>query len=158
MFLTGHFDTYSNFALIVNEKIITWGKQLLGVFLFWIPRAVWPTKPVGSGHHLANELNLIYSNISCNYFAEGYINFGYIGIFLFILILALITAKMDKAYWIMGLNLEKNLFHIIYYVMLGFSFFIMRGDLMSSFAYLVGSVFAILITYKIGNIKIKIVV
>lgn len=155
MFLQGHFDSYQNFALVVSDNMVTWGRQLLGVILFWVPRSVWPNKPIGSGAYLAEEQRLIFSNVSCNYFAEGYINFSYIGILLFIIILSYATAKLDKMYWTISMYNKNNYFNVIYYVMIGMLFFILRGDLMSSFAYTIGFLFSIWLVYKIASIKIK---
>lgn len=153
MFAEGHFDSYQNFALIVTENIITWGRQLLGVALFWVPRTFWPTKPVGSGHHIAEELSMSFSNISANYFAEGYINFGFLGIILFVVFLAWFTARMDNLYWKMVHGSKNNFFRVIYYLMLGMLFFIMRGDLLSSFAFTVGIILSILFTFKVTKSK-----
>lgn len=152
MFLQGHFDSYQNFALIVSDNIITWGRQLLGVILFWLPRSIWPDKPIGSGAFIAEEQGFIFSNVSCNYFAEGYINFGFVGIFIFIVALSFLTAKLDKIYWTISVNDKNNYFNVIYYVLIGMLFFILRGDLMSSFAYTIGFLFAIWLVNKVVRI------
>lgn len=151
MFTTGHFDSYQNFALIILEDIVTWGNQLLGVLLFWLPRTVWPDKPIGSGAYLAHQMNFSFDNVSANYFAEGYINFGFFGVFLFIIILAYFTARMDKLYWQNVTKLDNNLFKVIYYIMLGMLFFVMRGDLLSSFAFTIGYLLAFYLVLKIVN-------
>lgn len=148
MFATGHFDSYQNFALIVLEDIITWGRQLLGVLFFWLPRTLWADKPVGSGAMIAKELHLSFDNISANYFAEGYVNFGFFGIFVFIITLAYFSAIMDKLYWKLAHFSENNLFKIMYYIMLGMLFFVMRGDLLSSFAFTIGYLLSYYIVIK----------
>ena len=146
MFLEGHFDSYQNFLRVINENIITNGKQLLGVILFWVPRSIWKEKPIGSGTLLAERADLTYSNIAMNYFGEGYINFGYIGIVLFIIFIAYINARFDKLYWNYR---EKNYFVVFYLIMLSMEIFILRGDLMSSFAYLIGSFLSGIFVYYI---------
>lgn len=151
MFNTGNFDSYQNFALIVFENLVTWGRQLLGVFLFWVPRSIWPNKPIGSGAELGENLNFSWTNVSANYFAEGYINFGYFGIILFTLAIAVFNAKMDNMYWRSAVNKSNNLFKVIYYILLGMIFFILRGDLLSSFAFTVGYLISIFIVFKIAK-------
>lgn len=146
MFLEGHFDSYQNFLRVISENIITNGKQLLGVILFWIPRSIWKEKPIGSGALLADKADFIFSNIAMNYFGEGYINFGYIGIILFVIFIAYINARFDKLYWDCR---EKNYFVVFYLIMLSMEIFILRGDLISSFAYLVGSFFSGIFVYCI---------
>lgn len=86
MFKEGHFDSYQSILSVLNSEIITYGNQLLGVLLFWVPRSIWSNKPIGSGAFMAEITNLDFSNISMNYFAEGYINFGVFGMFLFLLV------------------------------------------------------------------------
>ncbi|GAB3421222.1 hypothetical protein GCM10027516_18380 [Niabella aquatica] len=149
MFSTANFDSYQNFALIVSEDMITWGRQLLGVFLFWVPRSIWLNKPIGSGALLGEQLNFSWTNISANYFAEGYINFGYVGILLFVIILSAFNAKLDNMYWRYAVNINHNFFKIFYYVLLGMIFFILRGDLLSSFAFTIGYLIAIFIVFKV---------
>ncbi|HHX69333.1 MAG TPA: oligosaccharide repeat unit polymerase, partial [Gallicola sp.] len=155
MFSEGHFDSYQNFALVVSENIVTWGRQLVGVILFWIPRSIWADKPIGSGGFIAEDQGFTFSNVSCNYFAEGYINFGYVGILIFIIALSYITAKLDKMYWTISVYSKNNYFNVIYYVLIGMLFFVLRGDLMSSFAYTIGFLFSIWLVYKVAGVKIK---
>lgn len=135
MFLEGHFDSYQSLALVVSENIITDFHQLLGVFLFFIPRSVWASKPIGSGAFLADELSLGWSNISCNYFAEGYINAGLLGVILFTVILAYFLSLLDSLYWNFSIKESSNFFKIGYLISLGLLFFMLRGDLLSSFAF-----------------------
>lgn len=158
MFISGHFDSYQNFALVVSNDIITWGRQLLGVLFFWIPRSIWPNKPIGSGAYLAEELGFSFTNVSCNFFAEGYINFGFIGVILFVFLLSYITALLDGLYWNDAINNNNKVrfIDVIYYTMIGMIFFILRGDLMSSFAYLMGMFASFYILNLIsGTDKIK---
>jgi hypothetical protein len=149
MFKQGHFDSYQNFSLILNYDIVTYGNQLFGVLFFWIPRSLWINKPIGSGSFLADKLNFSFNNVSVNYFAEGYINFGFIGIILFIILISFFTAKADDLFW---KNFKYNFrgnFDLIYLISLGFIFFILRGDLMSSVAYFIGYLTAINLIFKL---------
>lgn len=148
MFTSGHFDSYQNFALIVSQDIITYGNQLIGVLFFFVPRSIWQSKPIGSGAFLADELNLYFSNISANFFAEGYINFGFFGIFLFVIILSWFSAQVDKLYWLVIEPQRYNFARVFYLMLLGMLFFMLRGDLMSSFAYTLGFVFSIITVFK----------
>lgn len=147
MFLEGHFDSYQNFLRVVDNNVVTNGKQLITAALFFVPRKIWSSKSIGSGSYLAEKIGLSFDNISMNYFAEGYINFGYIGILIFTLILAFINSRFDKIYW---KNLTNgNILKVIYLLFLGMEFFILRGDLLSSFAYTFGILFAVYFVYQI---------
>jgi len=154
MFLQGHFDSYQNFALIVSSGLITYGRQLLGVMLFWVPRSIWADKPIGSGAFAAEKMNFIWDNVAANYFAEGYINFGFLGVALFLVALAYVTAKLDTIFWQSVGFTDNNYFSVLYTVSLGFLFFILRGDLLSSTAYTFVFLFSALLVYRILRLKI----
>lgn len=141
MFQSVDFDSYAIFMHILKHDIITYGKQALGVMFFWFPRSVWTDKPVGSGEYIAGELKFFFSNISCNYLGEGYINFGYMGVFAAIAFLAYVLAQIDNLYWRYLKFNSKNYFSVFYFSLLGLLFLVLRGDLLCSFAYVSGFMF-----------------
>lgn len=132
-----NFDSFSMFMRVVSEDVVTYGRQLLGVLLFFVPRSMWSDKPIGSGAYVADLENLHFSNLSMPFIGEGYINFGIWGVLLFIIVLSSITAYLDKQYWTVIYN-TRSTRHIQYMLILGLILFVMRGDLMSSFAYTCG--------------------
>jgi len=120
----------------------TYGRQLAGAFLFFVPRSIWQNKPVGSGHLVATEYLMVqhtmwFTNLSNSFPSEGYINFGLIGVLLFALMLAILSMITDE--------FEKhNDLRLVFAVFTSFHMvFMLRGDLMSSYAYLVGVLAAI---------------
>lgn len=130
-----HLDASQIFMATIKTDTITFGEQLMGALLFFIPRSIWLTKPVGSGHFLVTSNNGFFTNVSMPFFAEGYINFGYVGILVFTILIAFICAKFDKYYW----SNDKQQVKSGYYLLsIGAIFFLMRGDLMSSFSYTLG--------------------
>ena len=148
MFSTLNFDSYTSFAFVFEHEIVTDGYQLLGPLLFWFPRSLWPDKPEGSGHFVSDKFTLFeggFSNISMNYLGEGYINFGIIGVFLFIILLALFAKKMDSVFWGKYKGETNNAFAPYYLYLLGMLTFVLRGDLMSGTAYTVAAVVAVVI-------------
>lgn len=140
---SGDYDAYSSFASSVNyvsRYHATDGRQLLGVIFFFVPRILWPGKPIGSGAMLADKLNKNFSNISCQFFAEGYINFGFIGVIVFCVILAVIIKKMDALYWNDTVEGQTDTpISILYFYALFLLFFLLRGDLLSAGSYMVGA-------------------
>ena len=135
-FIREDFDAYHNFAQAVQANFITFGRQLLGVCLFFVPRSIWIDKPIGTGHQIADELGFIFPNISATFPLEGYANFGIFGIVLFAILLALLCKYSDYKYW-EGAN-NSSLFNVNYLFMIGMLFFILRGDLLSGTAYTIG--------------------
>ncbi len=139
--IVSDYDAWSSLCRVMqytDAHGATAGRQLMGVALFFVPRSVWPTKPIGSGAFLFNKLGLGFNNVACTFLAEGYINFGIIGSIVFAAFLALIVARYDGWYWRRGGRLRFTLPRLFYFVAIGMLFFLLRGDLLSSFAYTVG--------------------
>ena len=137
--LVSDYDAYSSLCRTVqyvDSAGSTHGRQLAGVALFFVPRKLWPQKPIGSGAYLFTQLNFDFKNVSCTYLAEGYINFGIIGMLLFVAVIAVIIALYDQWFWS---NEQAFVYGQIFYpVCIGMMLFILRGDLLSSFAYTCG--------------------
>ena len=152
-FQAAHFDAYENFASVIDSDYVTYGKQLLGVMFFYIPRTFWVNKPVGSGYQMSENLNYIFNNISMPYLAEGFVNFGYVGVVIFALLIGYVMKKMDSFFWAAILIRGEKSYNVaIYFYFVGVLFFILRGDLMSSVAYAVsGLVSAILVKCLSGT-------
>ena len=154
-FYAAHFDAYENFATAVEHDFITFGRQFLGTIFFFIPRTIWPNKPVGSGYEMAESLGYSFNNISMPFLGEGYINFGTAGVFIFAALIGYLMARIDSRF-------SKNKNEIapadyslaVYFFLIGALFFLLRGDLLSSFAYIsAGLIVATLIekTMKLIN-------
>lgn len=144
-----HFDAYQNLMEVVRLDFVTFGYQLLGVFLFFVPRIFWPEKPVGSGYFLAEKYGYKFNNISMPFLGEGYVNFGYFGFVIFPFILAVIMKQIDLKY-LTSYNITDNNFAVIKGVFYCAAlFFMMRGDLLSSFSFMLAGIVAIKISEKI---------
>lgn len=142
-FLAGDFDAYSMICRsyeVISIAGSTHGKQLLGAILFFVPRSIWIDKPIGSGAAIASYQGQVFTNISCPLIGEGIVNFGIAGVAIFAIIVAFIIKYLDTIYWNgQRENMKSiNAVTILYPFYLGLFFFIFRGDLMSSLAYLVG--------------------
>ena len=67
------FDAYSLFVRTfeyVGDFGITYGKQLFTTLLFFIPRAIWPTKSIPTGELIATAQNQAFTNLSAPLQAE----------------------------------------------------------------------------------------
>ena len=136
-YLGGHYDAHQMFISIqryTDEFGITWGRQMLGALLFFVPRAIWPNKPIGTGHMaiIALEQNE-FTNVSAPLVAEGFVNFGIVGVILFGIALGALVYVLDYKYW---KNEDRlSLIRIMYPFGMFQFFFILRGDMMSGWAY-----------------------
>ncbi len=146
---SGDFDAYTMFMNIikfVELNGLEYGKQLLGALLFFIPRSVWSDKPIGTGAYIAESYNYYFKNLSAPLIGEFYINFGIIGIAVFGMVLGIFLNKIDKQYWY-SINFDNYKYlYFVYPFLIMFFFFMLRGDLLSSYAYIFGFTVA---TYSI---------
>ncbi|MEV7827692.1 hypothetical protein [Microbacterium enclense] len=79
----GDFDAFAqtiNTAWWVETNGLAFGNQLLGVLLFWVPRSMWPGKPVDTGILLGEAKEYGFTNLSAPLPAELYINAGWFGV------------------------------------------------------------------------------
>lgn len=135
------YDAYSSLCRTIQYTDTagsTHGRQLAGVLLFFVPRSIWPGKPIGSGAYLFTQLNFEFKNVSCTYLAEGYINFGLAGSLLFTLLMAASITAYDTWFRRHSATAGFSYAYLFYFVSVGMLLFVLRGDLLSSFAFTCG--------------------
>ncbi len=136
-YLQGHYDAHQMIISIhryVEVFGLSYGKQLLGAVLFFAPRSIWPSKPVGTGSTVITALNQYsFTNVSAPLVGEAFVNFGLVGIVFVGFILGYVIKRVDDSYWAENNLLSRT--RIIYPFSMLYFFFVLRGDLMSSFAY-----------------------
>lgn len=139
----GDFDAYTMIAHTIDyvrNEGVTYGRQLLGAVLFWVPRKWWDEKPVGSGWVVADSIGLPWRNVSSPLIAEGLINFGWLGIGAFSFLYSWLLGYVERWSHAMSELRPVPLVVVLYPFLHGFVFFQMRGDLLSSTAYMVAFV------------------
>lgn len=151
---SGNFDSFQSFARVLEAGIVTYGYQLIGALLFFVPRSVWLDKPSGSGAFVAEASYLDFSNISMNFFGEGYINFGIVGVIIFPAFLAYVCSFFDKGYWRLS-SVMKPTFRAFYAVSFGMLFFLLRGDLLSALSYTVGLASSIFLAVFLSGLRVR---
>lgn len=146
-----HYDAYPNFLATVDyfhSKEIIYGDQLAPTFLFFVPRSIWKGKPEVTGFKIGNYLIRKYKfnwkNLSNPYISEGYINFGFVGIILFAIILAGVFVFFIR--WLKSDDILKNMFSFYFAIYL---MYFLRGDLANGFAYFVSYLMAMYVVPKI---------
>lgn len=135
----------------VDDYDVVYGKQVFGSIFFLIPRGIWPTKPYPTGELIASAQGQSYTNLSCPFIAEGYVNFGIFGVIIFQIILAMICSKLDRIYWTRN---DKSIYlKILYPFLMGFLIYFLRGALHPAIVYLFCFCIPILFIYFINTIK-----
>jgi hypothetical protein len=95
--LNGDYDAFTqtvNAMTYVARHGVTDGYQALGVVLFWVPRSLWPGKPLDSGILLAEDQGYKFTNLSSPIWAEMYINAGWLGVMIGSVLLGFVIGRL----------------------------------------------------------------
>lgn len=134
---SGDFDSFAqviNTASYVAENGIDWGRQLLGVALFWIPSNVWKGKPGDTGALLADFQGYSYSNLSAPLWAELFIGGGWVLLILGMLVAGYWMRRLDR-----GVDLSLSSVRVpglVASILPFYLLILLRGSLLSAVAYL----------------------
>lgn len=95
---------YDSFQLIttgvddVDRHGLLDGKQLLGDALFFVPRSTWHGKPMYTGAVLSADGNYVNPNLSAPLWIEGYVDFGWVGVLLYLGLFGWVAGRLDRRY------------------------------------------------------------
>jgi hypothetical protein len=132
----------------------SWGYQVMLPAFFWIPRTVWPNKPIGTPDLVAAQSDLESLNVSSPLWTEGYVNFGWPGVFLFLFIFGFFARKCDDS---LSIKQQRPVFlTIITCFFASNTFILLRGDLTSGTMYLqmvVGLLYVVLLFVEKERMK-----
>lgn len=136
---SGDYDAFQslvNTIKFVNYNGVTYGVQLLGVILFWVPRVVWPSKPIGTGQLVAEHAGYSFTNLSSPLWAEGFVNFGILGVILFMTIYGFGSGVLEQKYLYYRRN-NASVLSALVPLLAAYQIFFVRGTLISTFAYII---------------------
>ncbi len=71
-------------------------RQLSGSLLFWVPRAIYPDKPVDTGILLAQYRGYSFSNLSAPLWAEFLVNGGVVAVIIGFIVVGALFRTMDR--------------------------------------------------------------
>lgn len=151
MFNSMDFDAYTMFQRTieyVDSNQYTFGTQITSSIFFFIPRAIWNSKPYPTGQFIAISQNSLFTNLSCPLIAEVFIDFGILGIVLSGIILSKVISKLDYFYFSKETISGIRCIEYIYPFLLGFVFFMMRGSLQPVVVYMFTFYLPLIITIK----------
>lgn len=133
-YLTANYDAYvmimKSFDFVSNNSL-QYGRQLLGAFLFFVPRNMWFNKPVSTGTMIQNSFGFYRdaANVSSSLISEAYIDFGFIGIVIYAILFGIICKKIDSK--ILEYSNSNKIDGLILLLMPTLIFFLCRGPLLS---------------------------
>ncbi|WP_228474258.1 O-antigen polymerase [Streptomyces calidiresistens] len=112
----------------------TYGKQLSGSLLFFVPRSLWGDKPVDTGVRVGEWMGTTNTNLSAPLWAELWLDFGPLGMTLGFLALGYAAARTDRRYVQRTVDDPSpgNIPAIVVPVIAGYSFILLRGPLLQA--------------------------
>lgn len=138
------FDAYmqivSTITYLKEGNPLRYGSNFLGVVLFFVPRAIWPGKPMPSGDIVSSTLGYVYNNVSSPLQAESLLGFGVLGPMVIFALLGAQLARVDvrNAGWARFEHRAMSFFLMALWA--GFVVIILRGAL-NSVAAMFGTAF-----------------
>lgn len=98
--LSVDFDGYKQTVdtlIYYQQSGLRLGQNFLGVLLFWLPRSLWPGKPVHTGQIVSTGLGYVYNNVSNPLPAEAYASFRVLGVLAVMFTTGILIAAIDTA-------------------------------------------------------------
>ncbi|OUE09001.1 hypothetical protein CMsap09_08660 [Clavibacter michiganensis] len=143
---------YDSFAQIINSvnyvavEGVLWGKQLLGPFVFWVPRSAWPDKPIDTGVMLAQFRGYSFDNLSAPFWSEAFLSGGWAGVMVLFLILGYVLKRADSRSS-MSLH-DAGVFGITTAILSFYMLILLRGSLLQATSTLAVILVSILVVSK----------
>jgi hypothetical protein len=152
-----NYDSWANIYTsieLVRVHGLQWGHQLLGSLLFFVPSSIWNTKPLASGIFLADYLIANYSmwftNLSAPLIAEGYLDFGVIGVVAYAGVAACVVTGLNT----LALRETKWLFFPMSVYGSVFLMIVLRGSLMIALGFAAAATLAFFVAHGLLSMKI----
>jgi hypothetical protein len=138
----------------VDHEGHTWGRQLLGAALFWLPRSVWPDKPSNTAFIVADDIGFPNRNLDSPLWAEGYVDFGWVGTAVLLAGAGLAARRLDDAFVLVRRvravvsTRTVPLVAVAVPVLAGYEFILLRGSLLQAMARLAVMVVLLLLVSR----------
>ncbi|WP_103528212.1 hypothetical protein [Streptomyces sp. SM12] len=125
---------FANHITFVDDGHHTYGGQLLGSVLFFVPRTLWEEKPVDSGVLVGEWMGTNNTNLSSPLWAELWLDFGPLGMTAGLLAVGYGAARADRRYVSRTLHDPSpgNVFAVVVPLIAGYSFILLRGSLLQA--------------------------
>ncbi|EST31681.1 hypothetical protein N566_20525 [Streptomycetaceae bacterium MP113-05] len=112
----------------------TYGRQLSGTLLFFVPRSVWDGKPEDSGVRVGEWMGMNNTNLSSPLWAELWLDFGPFGIVVGFLAVGYAASRADRRYVEKTLDDPSpgNVMAVVNPLVAGYGFILLRGPLLQA--------------------------
>ena len=136
----GDFDSFQQFLNAIDltdTEDYQYGRQMLGTLLFWVPRSKWGGKPIPSGSVVAEYVGYRNSNLSMPLWGELYIDGGVLLMLLGFFYYGAFARQLERMSTIREDGMAPSFLMVFVPIFSAYQLFLLRGSLMSAFAYLV---------------------
>jgi hypothetical protein len=143
-YLHGQFDAFQMGLIVVdyaNAFGLQWGRQMLGATFFWIPRSLWPDKPISSGTMVASSLGFDFTNLSSPFAAEAYLDFGLPGMLISGAVYGAISRRIEKS---LAMGWRGPQF-VVFVFLVGWQVILLRGSMITAASSLVPFIVAVIV-------------
>jgi hypothetical protein len=112
----------------------TWGRQVTGAALFFVPRSAWEGKPEDTGFLVGGWMGTSSANLSSPLWAELWLDFGPVGMTAGFVAVGYLAARTDRRYVQRTVDDPSpgNVLAIVVPVLAGYSFILLRGSLLQA--------------------------
>ncbi|WP_234320416.1 O-antigen polymerase [Streptomyces sp. SBT349] len=112
----------------------TYGEQVAGAALFFVPRGVWEGKPEDTGFLVGGWMGTSSANLSSPLWAELWLDFGPLGMSAGMLAVGYLAGRTDRRYVRRTLDDPSpgNVLAVVVPVLAGYSFILLRGSLLQA--------------------------
>jgi len=159
--LNNSFGNHENAVwLMSNEQELLYGKTYVAGIANFIPRRIWSDKPLGAGPALKNMIHpgsyvageAGVTSLTTGLFTELYMNFGWIGLFVFSFLYGMLLKKM---YLILISTHTFLKFFFWFFILISFSAFMLYGEFLGIFTRTIFSAIPFLILSFVNRLEIR---
>lgn len=146
--IQGDFDAFqvvANTTSVIAYHDHQLGRQITGALLFWVPRTLWPTKPISTGQWVAERKGYHFTNLSAPLWTELYVDGGWILLVVGFLGYGAFVRTLDGWYVASLRDGRVQIISALAPIFAGYQFFLLRGSLMPAAAYLAPMVLFLLL-------------
>lgn len=132
------FQMITNAAMVLEQSGTDFqlGRQISGALLFWVPRAIWQSKPISTGQWIAEQQGYDYTNLSAPLWAEFFIDGGWLLLVMGFMVYGYLVRIIDRWHAISHNTGQARIVSVLIPIYAGYQFFLLRGALMPALAYL----------------------
>ena len=130
----------ANGVTYASQNGHTYGYQMLGAATFWVPRSIWPNKPIDTGILIGRTIpGAGTTNLSSPLWIEAWLDFAMVGVVGMFISVGALARRMDRDFVRLAMRFRPRpaLVQVLLPFLAGYSLIVLRGPLLQATANLV---------------------